>query len=63
MYSDDNLINILKDYYNNFGYPTQRKFRTSNGLPSYGTYVLRFGTFQNAIHLADIPMIFNIIQI
>jgi len=52
--SDEELLEILKDYDNNIGFPTQRKFISSNNLPSYTLYADRFGSFRNAIILANI---------
>jgi len=55
-YTDEELLNILRNYNDEVGFPTQRKFRISNGLPSYGTYHDRFGSFQNAILLSGIEI-------
>lgn len=55
-YTDEELLNILRNYNDEVGFPTQRKFRRSNGLPSYGTYHDRFGSFQNAILLSGIEI-------
>lgn len=55
-YTDEELINILKGYYQNIGFPTQRKFNNKNNLPSYVTYFNRFGSFRNAILIAEIKI-------
>ena len=55
-YTDEELLEILRKYNKEVEFPTQRKFRISNGLPSYGTYVNRFGSFQNAILLSEIEI-------
>jgi len=52
--SDEDLLQILKDYNSNVGFPTQRTFISSNNLPSYTLYSYRFGSFRNAIILANI---------
>ena len=52
--SDEYLLQILRHYNDNVGFPTQRKFKTKYGLPSYATYFNRFGSFQNAILLSGI---------
>ena len=54
--SDDELLEILIDYNNNIGFPTQRKFKSKNNLPSYSIYFYRFGSFRNAIILAGIKI-------
>lgn len=54
--NDDDLLEILKEYSNKFGFPTQRQFKSKNGLPSYTTYVKRFGSFKDAIILAGIEI-------
>ena len=55
-YTDEELLEILRKYNREVGFPTNRKFVTSNGLPSSGTYVNRFGSFQNAILLSGIEI-------
>lgn len=45
----EELLEILKKYSVEVGFPTQRAFNTSNGLPSYSTYIEFFGSFKNAI--------------
>ena len=54
--SDEDLLQILIDYNNNVGFPTQRKFRSKNNLPSYTLYFHRFGSFRNAMILAGIEI-------
>lgn len=60
--TDEELLQILKDYYRNIGFPTQRKFTSKNGLPSYTTYWNRFGSFKNAILLSGIEIPKNRLQ-
>lgn len=55
-YTDEELLYILQDYYKYFGYPTERKFAKKYGLPNYKTYWDRFGSFQNALILSNIPI-------
>lgn len=54
--SDEYLLQILRDYNSSVGFPTQRKFQTKYGLPSYTTYFNRFGSFQKAIVLSGIEI-------
>lgn len=56
-YTDKDLLEIIKKYHEEIGFPTQREFKSSNGLPSSVTYFNRFGSFKKAIELAgiDIP--------
>lgn len=55
--TDEQLLQYIRDYYKNVAFPIEREFKTSNGLPSYALYFIRFGTFKNAILIAgiDIP--------
>lgn len=55
-YTKEQLKDIMINYYNNVGFPTQRAFRVSNGLPSYGTYVNAFGSFKKAIDYCGIEV-------
>ena len=55
-YTNEELLEILRKYNKEVSFPTQRKFKSSNGLPSYRTYTDRFGTFQNAILLSGIEI-------
>lgn len=54
--SDKDLLQILVDYNKNIGFPTQRKFKSKNNLPSSTLYFYRFGSFRNAILLAEIEI-------
>ena len=56
IHTDEQLLEILRKYNDEVGFPTQRKFKTSNGLPSSVTYFNRFGSFQNAILLSGIEI-------
>lgn len=58
-YSEQELLDILVKYNNEVGFPTQRKFIRSNGLPSYTTYFNKFGSFKNAILLSGIEIPHN----
>lgn len=53
-YSNEELLNIIRSYHENVGFPTQRAFKNSNGLPSYVTFYNRFGSFKNAILMSGI---------
>ena len=54
--TNEDLLQILRDYNENVGFPTQRKFLARNGLPSSATYFNRFGSFSKAIELAGIKI-------
>lgn len=54
--TDEELLDILKDYSDNVKFPVIRDFKTKNGLPGYKTYYNRFGSFKNAILLAGIEI-------
>jgi len=54
--SDEELLNILRNYKNTVGFPTQRKFNSKNNLPAYTLYFQRFGSFRNAILLSEIDI-------
>ena len=56
VYTDNELIKMLQDYNRNIGFPTQRKFKASNGLPCYNVYYERFGSFKNAILISRIEI-------
>lgn len=43
------LIELLKDYYNKFGFPTTRQFNKNKDYPNYQTYNNEFGNFKNAL--------------
>lgn len=53
-YTDNQLLNILKKYNNEIGFPTQRKFKSKNNLPSYSMYIEKFSSFKNALIIAGI---------
>mgnify|MGYP001007005713 CR=1 FL=1 len=55
-YTDDELLHILKDYYEHIEFPTERKFLRRLGLPSGKTYFDRFGSFSNALKMAEISI-------
>jgi hypothetical protein len=54
--TDDELLHIMRIYYDTIGFPTQRKFNSKNNLPAYGTYWERFGSFKNAILMSGIKI-------
>lgn len=49
VYTDKELLNILKEYAQNVKFPTSREFIASNNLPCARVYIDRFGSFQEAI--------------
>lgn len=56
-YTDEELIEILKNYNNNIGFPKSRDFMRKNNLPCARAYMDRFGSFKKALEIAgiDIP--------
>lgn len=54
-YTDEELLEILKEYYNKNNKAEQRDFCNRNGLPSYQTYIKRFGSWNKAKSLINIP--------
>jgi hypothetical protein len=52
--TNEELLNILKEYNNTVGFPIIRAFTSKNNLPSYTLYYDRFVSFQNAILLSGI---------
>lgn len=55
-YTDQELIQTMKDYNKNIGFPKIRDFVASKGLPCARNYIDRFGSFQNGIKLAGIEI-------
>jgi len=54
-YSDDEILSALQDCYDQKGKVTIRNFRDFKG-PSSGTVINRFGTFNDALENANIPV-------
>jgi hypothetical protein len=54
--SNQELLDILKNYEKNVGFPTQRKFANNSTTPSCSIYYKRFGSFTNAILLSGIKI-------
>lgn len=56
-YTDNELLRIMSNQYNDtLIFPTQSRYNSKNGLPSYSVYVKRFGSFHNAIKKAGIQI-------
>lgn len=55
-YTNEELLNIMREYAENVKFPTVREFKPSNELPSSTTYIERFGSFQDAIIKAGITI-------
>ncbi len=55
-HTDEELLNILRDYAINVKFPTSREFTAKNGLPCSRVYIDRFGSFQKAILKANIKI-------
>lgn len=54
-YTDEYLLSILVDFYNENGRVfTHKEVGSENGYPSYGIYHYRFGSFKKALELAGI---------
>ena len=45
----EKLIDLLKDYYSKFGFPTTREFDKNKDYPNSQTYNNEFGNFKNAL--------------
>ncbi|MGG2091237.1 hypothetical protein AB1283_00540 [Bacillus sp. S13(2024)] len=48
-HTDEELLDIMRNYAINVKFPTSREFKASNNLPCSRVYIDRFGSFQNAI--------------
>ena len=55
LYSRDEMLNLVKDWYNKNGKIVIRDLRHKNQLPSVAQVVNEFGSFQNCIKEANIP--------
>jgi len=55
-YTNEELLKILKEYYNKNNKAEQRDFCNNNGLPSFQTYIKRFGSWNKAKSLIGIPI-------
>lgn len=56
VYSENELLAKLKDYYDKFGHITTRALDKNKNYPNTYTYRKHFGTFENALRKADIPI-------
>lgn len=57
VYTDDELLNHLKNFYReNKKIPTRRDFNNNPEYPGYKTYCYRFGSWNNAIKLVGLDM-------
>lgn len=55
-YSNEELLQALREYNKNIGFPTQRGLKPSEGYPNGRIYHERFGSFKNAILLAGLEI-------
>jgi len=55
-HTNEELLEILNNYYNIHGDAKQSDFIVKNGLPHYQTYIKRFGSWNNAKLLINIPI-------
>ena len=57
IYTDEELINILQNFYNNNGRPPKEKeMKVSNGYPSLFTFITHFGGWNLALNAAGIKI-------
>jgi len=56
-FTDENLIEIMKDYYKKYGGVQRSDFCAKNGLPSSSVYIKRFSSWNKSKELAGIPCI------
>lgn len=54
-YTDEELINVLKEEYIKNPNFKHEDFKVKNGLPRYALYFERFGSWNNAKEIAEIP--------
>ena len=54
--SNEEMIDYLKDYYNKYGFPTTRDLANNTNYPSSYLYRERFGSFENALIIANIEI-------
>lgn len=54
-YSEEELIQFLKDIYNDYGYVDTYLINSIENCPTSATYTTRFKTFGNAMKQADLP--------
>lgn len=55
-YTREQLIDLMKDYYNKFGYPNTREFNNNKNYPTLYTYRNIFGSIPNALKECDIEI-------
>lgn len=55
VYTRDELIEIMKEQFENNPNSTTKDFRVKNGLPHYTEYIKEFGTYNNALVYCNIP--------
>ena len=62
-YTDEEMLNFLKEIYDEYGYVNTVLLNTLEGYPTSCTYKNRFGLFKNAMEKADLPYITSIIML
>lgn len=56
-YTDNELLNYLRQFYNETGkIPTETDFKKNKKYPSYATYKKHFGGWQNALKLVELDV-------
>ncbi len=55
-YKREELLELLREYYHNFGYPTSKGLDENKYYPSSRTYLRRFGTFRKALIAAGMQV-------
>ena len=62
-YTDEEMLNFLKEIYDEYGYVNTILLNTLKGYPTSCTYKNRFGLFKNAMEKADLPYTTSIIML
>jgi hypothetical protein len=55
-YSREQLIELMQDYYNKYGFPKSREFNNNKDYPDLYTYRKEFGSVPNALKECDIEI-------
>jgi hypothetical protein len=62
-YTEEELLDFLKEIYEEYGYVNTVLLNTLEGYPTSVTYTNRFGAFGNAMEKADLPYDSSIIML
>ena len=55
-YTDEELLDYLRDYNNTYGFPETTCFNDNKDVPCFQLYYLKFGSWTNALNLAGIKI-------